>query len=179
MIGSTQPAPTTPSFTAEDARALSAQGEDEDALRRDTTRLRESLDGLGRRTLLLPADVSRRVREAEDSMGRAATSLGNADLPAALPAEEEALRLLRQSRDSMEGSGQGFGQSLFAKGSAKGSMPGGAPIFGSNTGPTRLPRVEDYRPPKEFREDLLRALEEKYPSRDRGLIEEYFKRWKK
>ena len=45
---------------------------------------------------------------------------------------------------------------------------------GARRGPTRLPRAEDFRPPKEYREELLKALDEKYPSRDEGLIEDYF-----
>jgi hypothetical protein len=39
-----------------------------------------------------------------------------------------------------------------------------------------LPKVRDYLPPKELREELERSLREKRPAAYDGVIKEYFKR---
>ena len=47
---------------------------------------------------------------------------------------------------------------------------------GTASGKVRLPKAEDYKPPKEFREELLRSLKEKYPDIYEDIIHKYFKR---
>ena len=43
-------------------------------------------------------------------------------------------------------------------------------------GAVRIPGAGDYLPPKEFREEILESLKEKYPESQGGLIKDYFKR---
>ena len=46
--------------------------------------------------------------------------------------------------------------------------------FGSRA--EMLPKAEDYKPPKEFREELLESLKEKFPETYEDIIHKYFKR---
>jgi hypothetical protein len=57
--------------------------------------------------------------------------------------------------------------------------PGGAGASGSQSGPVRIPRAEDFRPPKEFREEVLKSMKEKYPKTYERIIQDYYERWAK
>jgi hypothetical protein len=170
--------PREPALTEQDRSELGSEAVEESALKADALALRDDLAVISSGTARLGPKERRRLEDAAAEMEKAAGFLREPRPPEAVAAEEEALRLLRESADAMGGltSGGGiFGGSPGA-GRPSGGMPspwGGAPV-----GPTRLPRAKDYRPPKEFREDVLRALEEKTPARDRPVIEDYFKRWK-
>lgn len=52
-------------------------------------------------------------------------------------------------------------------------MPGGG-VSGARVAPVRLPRADEYKPPKEFREELLRSLREKYPKAYERAIKDYY-----
>ena len=52
----------------------------------------------------------------------------------------------------------------------------GAGREGIQKGKVRLPTMTDYRPPKEFREDLLEAMKENYPKIYEEIIHDYYKR---
>jgi hypothetical protein len=47
---------------------------------------------------------------------------------------------------------------------------------GDPTGRVRLPRVQDFKAPKAFREELLESLREKYPKIYEDIIHKYYKR---
>lgn len=170
--------PREPALTDQDRSDLGSQSVDESALKADALALRDDLAVISSGTARLGPKDRRRLEDAAGEMEKATGFLRNPSPPEAVAAEEEALRLLRASEDSMGGltSGGGIYGGSPGAGRPSGGMPspwGAAPV-----GPTRLPRAKDYRPPKEFREDVLRALEEKTPARDRPIIEDYFKRWK-
>ena len=172
--------PAEPSLTEEDRAKLSSQAVDQNALRSDLQGVESSLEELSHHTARLGPRERRRLEGAAAAMSRAAAALGEARPPDARTAQEEALRLLRESEEAA----RSMTSPIFGGGapSGGGASPGGGPSSpwgGRPVGPTRLPRAKDYHPPKEFREDVLRALQEKYPARDRGVIEDYFKRWKK
>ena len=47
---------------------------------------------------------------------------------------------------------------------------------GSALGRVRLPSADDYRPPRELREELERSLRESRPAQSDSAIKEYFRR---
>ncbi len=71
---------------------------------------------------------------------------------------------------------QGEGQSGGSQIRAVSRPSGNAGQGNQRTGRVRLPKSDEYRPPKEFREDLLEALKEKYPKIYEDIIHKYYKR---
>ena len=59
-----------------------------------------------------------------------------------------------------------------------GSVVRGAPrgARGGATGRVRLPSADEYRPPRELREELERSLREPRPAAQDSAIKEYFRR---
>ena len=49
-------------------------------------------------------------------------------------------------------------------------------ILGTREGKVSVPREKDYKPPKEFRQDIMDSLKDKLPEKDKEDIEEYYKR---
>ena len=54
------------------------------------------------------------------------------------------------------------------------NSPGGRSGF--RRGIVRIPGPEEYTPPKEFREEIMESLKEKYPKSEENVIKDYFKR---
>ena len=122
------------------------------------------------------------LSNATEEMSSAADHLGKEESSPALSREENALRHLQDAQSSMEeaqdgmsgrqGSGGPGGRSpkrVLSRGRNQGAM-------GTQTDNVRLPRAEDYKPPKEFREELLKSLKEKYPKIYEDIIHKYYKR---
>jgi hypothetical protein len=170
--------PREPALTEPDRSDLGSQSVEERALKTDALALRDDLAVISSGTARLGPKERRRLEDAAGEMEKASGFLGEPKPAEAIAAEEEALRLLRESEDAMGGLTSGGG--IFGGSPGAGRPSGGMPLpwGGAPVGPTRLPRAKDYHPPREFREDVLRALEEKTPARDRPVIEDYFKRWK-
>jgi hypothetical protein len=172
---------TSPTYTEDDAARLRKAADDQDALRRDTAAFREKIEALTRKTMLLSPRSLTRLRKAGEAMEKASEFLRKVQPAEASSPQDEALNLLQdevRDAESLKRGAGGSGEGA-AFGMGAGARGGGSPVGPQPAGPTRLPRAGDYRPPKEFREELLKALEEKYPSRQGPLIEDYFKRWKK
>ncbi|GAI15886.1 unnamed protein product [marine sediment metagenome] len=55
-----------------------------------------------------------------------------------------------------------------------GTLPGGR--MGFREGYVKIPEAHEYQPPKEFRQELLEALKEKYPEIYKELIKQYYRR---
>jgi len=116
-------------------------------------------------------------------MSRASTELGkNASRPA-YEAEEAALQSLLEGQMAMEeAAGMMSGATGESKGGGTGSRTrrvmsrGGQGSSGAALEPVRLPSVSDYKPPAAFREELLKALKEKYPKVYEDIIYKYYKR---
>ena len=49
-------------------------------------------------------------------------------------------------------------------------------MYGFKAARVKLPGKDDYKPPKEFRQEIMDALKEKYPQKYEKLIKEYFRR---
>jgi len=171
-----------------DKEALSRQSKDQDVLEKDTRAFRKDVQTLARKTAVLGTALARRLQLAADAMGEAAKQLADFEVRPAVESQETALRYLRESQDDMNSASQSMssmGQSVGKPmaGSAQpmpGSQQGGAGgRSGSRLGAVRIPRAEDYRPPKEFREEVLKSMKEKYPKSYEELIRKYYEKWAK
>ncbi|MDH3446377.1 MAG: DUF4175 domain-containing protein, partial [Deltaproteobacteria bacterium] len=168
-------------------------------LRERTDELHEKLESLFQLFPSLDPKIVRGIKEAGNSMGTATDRLGKLDSPGAVPPERSALEQLSQSQQQMQSAMQQMAQRgqlgnmpvtrLFRQGRF---MPGGMlvplpgmpqfPQFDVEGGVTglemerfRLPGKEDYKAPRNFREEILESLKQGVPPQMKDQIERYFK----
>lgn len=170
--------------TAEERERLASLKSRQESLAKKTDELRRNLQGLSRRTASLGATLTRPLAEAKGEMDAAADSLGKGRSREAQSAEENALSNLQAAQDALSEAQSAMRRVAAEQGTGGGSggqprvllRGGGSSKGGGKTGKVRLPRAEDYKAPKAFREELLESLREKYPEAYEQVIHEYFKR---
>jgi len=168
-------------------------------LKERTQELHEKLDSLFQLFPSLDPQITRNIKEAGGSMGKAQGRLGELDSQGAVPPERRALEQLSQSQQQLQNSMQQMAQRgqlgrmsvsrLFRMGRMLPSgelvpLPG-MPQFpqfdveggftGLDTEKFRLPGKEDYKVPRSFREEILESLKQGVPRQMKEQIESYFK----
>jgi hypothetical protein len=186
-------------LTESDKKAVRDLAQRQSALKERTEELHEKLDSLFQLFPNLDPKILQGVKEAGNSMGSASDRLGQLDSPGAVPPERSALEQLSQSQQQMQSAMQQMAQRgqlgnmpvtrLFRQGRF---MPGGMlmplpgtpqfPQFDVEGGVTgleterfRLPGKEDYKAPRNFREEILESLKQGIPPQMKDQIERYFK----
>jgi hypothetical protein len=169
------------------------------ALRERTQELHEKLESLFQLFPSLDPKIVQGIGEAGNSMGNAKDRLGQLDSRGAVPPERDALERLSQSQQQMQSAMQQLAQRgqlgnmsvtrLFRQGRFLPSgmlvpLPG-MPQFpefdvqggftGLDTEKFRLPGKEDYKAPRNFREEILESLKQGVPPQMKEQIERYFK----
>ena len=169
-------------------------------LQERTQELHEKLESLFQLFPSLDPKIVQNIGEAGASMGNAKDRLGQLDSRGAVPPEREALDRLSQSQQQMQSAmqqtgparpdGQHAGGADFPR--RDGSCPTesltplpGMPQFprfdvqggftGLDTEKFRLPGKEDYKAPRNFREEILESLKQGVPPQMKDQIERYFK----
>ena len=168
-------------------------------LRERTESLHEKLESLFQLFPSLDPKIVQNIGEAGRSMNNANDRLGRLDSQGAVPPERDALDRLSQSQQQMQSAMQQMAQRgqlgnmpitrLFRQGRF---MPGGMltplpgmpqfPEFEVDSGFTgldtekfRLPGKEEYKAPRNFREEILESLKQGVPPQLKDQIERYFK----
>jgi soluble cytochrome b562 len=169
------------------------------ALRDRTQKLHQKLESLFQLFPSLDPKILQGIGEAGNSMGNAKDRLGQLDSRGAVPPERDALDRLSQSQQQMQSAMQQLAQRgqlgnmpvtrLFRQGRFLPSgmlvpLPG-MPQFpdfdiqggftGLDTEKFRLPGKEDYKAPRNFREEILESLKQGVPPQMKDQIERYFK----
>jgi len=174
---------------------LGRLGQRQRAVQERTGALKDRLDQLSQFVPFLSPEMRQQLGEAADFMGEAAGELGQHHARQAIPPEEEALRRLSQGQQAMQQAMQQMAQ--------RGQMgqipvpmvlrrPGDPYAFnpqpfpdrsprdqgrlGINTRDFKIPGKEEYKVPKQFREEIMEALKRGAPSQFRGQVEQYFKK---
>jgi soluble cytochrome b562 len=182
-----------------DRKAIRDLARRQSSLKERTEDLHEKLDSLFQLFPNLDPKILQGIKEAGNSMGSASERLGKLDSPGAVPPERSALERLSQSQQQMQSAMQQMAQRgqlgnmpvtrLFRQGRF---MPGGMlvplpgmpqfPQFDVEGGVTgleierfRLPGKEDYKAPRNFREEILESLKQGVPPQMKDQIERYFK----
>jgi soluble cytochrome b562 len=165
-----------------------------------TRRLREALEMLAQLFPGLDPEVLKDLKEASGAMGEASGRLGKEDAPGAIPPEQEAIRRLTRSQESMQQMAQQMAMRMQAyrwgypllydprPGWYYGPwvpMPTlpqpevARPMERGYTGIDReefdVPSKDAYKVPKIFREKVLESLKEEVPSQYQREVEKYFK----
>lgn len=145
--------------------------------------LREEIVRLAREIGFLPGGLLRQVGAALAEQAGGERALRRGDSTEGLRRAEAALAILQEGGGGQDrppeegsspsdGSGQGGGEE-FVGGSVRSWRRGSS---GASLGRVRLPSADDYRPPRELREELERSLGEPRPDVYDPEIKEYFKR---
>ncbi len=182
-----------------DKRELRDLGQRQDILKDRTQALHEKLESLFQLFPSLDPKIVQNIGDAGASMGNATERLGQLDSRGAVPPEREALDRLSQSQQQMQSAMQQLAQRgqignvpvarffrqgrFFPYGSLT-PLPG-MPQFpqfdieggfsGLDTDKFRLPGKEDYKAPRNFREEILESLKQGVPPQMKDQIERYFK----
>jgi hypothetical protein len=171
----------------------------EGILQERTQELHEKLESLFQLFPSLDPKIVQNIGEAGTSMGTARDRLGELDAKNAVPPEREALDRLSQSQQQMQSAMQQLAQRgqlgnmpvpmVFQRGrflpyGMLTPLPGVPqfPEFNVEGGVTglemerfRLPGKEDYKAPRNFREEILESLKQGVPPQHKDQIERYFK----
>jgi soluble cytochrome b562 len=164
------------------------------AVRERTEALKSRLDQMAPFMPFLGPELRQHIGEAGEFMGEAQGKLRDRQARRAVPPEEEALRRLSQGQQAMQQAMQqmaqrgqmgqipvpmvlrrpgdpfAFNQQPFPERS-----PRDQGRMGVNTRDFKIPGKEEYKAPKQFREEILEALKRGGPSQFKGQIEQYFK----
>jgi hypothetical protein len=129
-------------------------------LKRKLQQMRAQLDQKSQRAVIKSEEVAQTLRESGNLMGKAGRKLGRLQPQEAHGAQEAAADRLAQLRRQMEQARQ--------------------PRQWSQAGPSvlreriHIPGADAFRPPKEFREDILDAMKEKPPASYQGQVKRYY-----
>jgi soluble cytochrome b562 len=174
-------------------------GQRQEVLQERTRDLHEKLESLFQLFPSLDPKIVQNIGKAGTSMGKARERLGDLDASNAVPPERQALDRLSQSQQQMQSAMQQLAQRgqlgnmpvpmVFQRGRFLPSgmlvpLPGMPqfPDFNVEGGVTgldmerfRLPGKEDYKAPRNFREEILESLKQGVPPQHKDQIERYFK----
>jgi len=171
----------------------------QDVLKDRTDELHEKLQSLFQLFPQLDPKIIQNIGEAGGAMGNAHNRLGQLDSRGAVPPERTALDRLSQSQQQMQSAMQQMAQRgqlgnmpitrLFRQGrflpyGAMTPLPG-MPQFpqfdiengftGLDTEKFHLPGKDEYKAPRNFREEILESLKQGVPPQMKEQIERYFK----
>jgi Domain of unknown function (DUF4175) len=164
------------------------------AVRERTEALRNRLDQLSQFIPFLSPELRQNIAEAGDFMGEARGELSGRRARQAIPPEEEALRRLSQGQQAMQQAMQQMAQRgqmgqipvpmvlrrpgdpfAFNQQPFPDRSPRDQGRMGINTRDFKIPGKEEYKAPRQFREEIMEALRRGSPSQFKGQIEQYFK----
>jgi hypothetical protein len=173
-------------FSSEDREEMKKLDEEQAGLSQETGRLESELSKLAAKSALLGPDILESVESARKEMGLSSQSLREARTEAAQEHQQKVLSELRQGQEDMQKTMEQMGQ---MKAGGSGSSGAGQPGFfqtrggtgnageqGVRRGAVKIPRAEDYLPPRQFREEILESLKERYPKSQESVIKDYYKK---
>ncbi|MEK7234185.1 MAG: hypothetical protein AAB268_10250, partial [Elusimicrobiota bacterium] len=151
------------------------------AAREAAGRLRREVSDAAGLLGFMPGGPVRRIDDAMSEQEAGEKSLRRGDASEGLRRGEAALAILQDGDKNSSGgqsdsgvSGEGLSRPFEMPGSVVRGAPRGARE--SSTGRVRLPSADEYRPPRELREELERSLREPRPAAHDSAIKEYFRR---
>ncbi|MFB0527869.1 MAG: DUF4175 family protein [bacterium] len=169
-------------FKEEDLLELETLAKKQKELESRTGKLKQKLEELSGRTSAIGPEIVSNMGKASSAMDEASRELAKKKTEPALEKEREALYYLAQGKEGLASASQKLTE--LAKRAGKplvgflqprgGTLPGGR--MGFREGYVKIPETHEYQPPKEFRQELLEALKEKYPEIYKELIKQYYRR---
>lgn len=168
-----------PEPTAQERERMNAIAGKEKELAARTKKYRHTLEEFTRTSAILPPSVFENIDAAGGEMEAAAQSLGAGAASAAGEHGRKALEYLGAGGEGMQGAAEQMGergQSSGAGGRQMIQMRSGGGSTGFRNAPVKLPRLDEYKAPAAFRQEIIEALKEKYPQRYEKIIKDYFRK---
>ncbi len=165
---------------SEEQAGLKSLGGEQESISKETEKLTGEITKMAQRSALVKPELMDAMKKARGEMKSSQESLARGESEKAVQAQEKALSHLRSGQEMMNQMGEQMGQSKNQRGQKQSGMiqprqkPGGSQGF--RNGVVKIPGADDYLPPKEFREEILDSLKEKFPKSEENLIKDYFKR---
>ncbi|MBK8576400.1 MAG: DUF4175 family protein [Elusimicrobia bacterium] len=160
---------------------LSGEAEEQGTLAVETFSLATVVAETAQRTAFLSPKISRRLSSASVEMEGASQALRTFLILPAQGKQEKALELLRDAHENLSNALKNM-QSL-SQGSGAGGKHlrrvGGSGGARGTTGDVNLPRADDFRPPMEFRQEILDSMKESYPKDQEAPVQDYYRHWTK
>ncbi len=169
-------------FKEEEISELGSLAEKQKELESRTQNLGRKLEELSARSSAIGPKIISDMEKASSAMDEASQELEKKSTEPALEKEREALYYLGQGKESLASASKQLAE-LVQRGGKPfvgflqprgGTLPGGR--MGFREGHVKIPQVHEYQAPREFRQELLEALKEKYPEIYEKLIKEYYRR---
>jgi hypothetical protein len=170
-----------PPFKGEALSDLEALAKEQKQLSQATEKLSSDIEALSRQSALLGHETLGSLKKASQEMEEATGLLKEQNTASAQERQQRALALLRQGQESLQNTEQSLGQMKDSGGFAQGQtlipMRGGRDGFrGARHGTVPIPRADEFLPPRQFREEILESLQERYPKSEEDSIKGYYKR---
>jgi hypothetical protein len=160
-----KPVETHGTFSQSDQSQFSELKDKQSELGKRTQNLKQDLQTLARKTASLGIPLTQSLSQAGAEMKKAAEELGGLKSREAQFSEERALEKLLEGQMALEQAQSAMSEISLQQGGGGSMRGGGQPKVllrsggqgsqGTQNGKVKLPRAEDYRPPKEFREDIF------------------------
>ncbi|MBN1622566.1 MAG: DUF4175 family protein [Endomicrobiales bacterium] len=165
-------------FSETDKNALKSLSKKEDDIMNKTTDLRHSLEEFFRQSTSVKPEVFQNLFNAETEMKKASQQITDKKTQDALESGQKALEYLQNGQSGLKSasdylSGQENNAGKPISSPIKTKTYG---IMGFREEPVRLPDINEYKPPREFRQEIIDALKEKYPKQYEQIIKDYYKR---
>ncbi|MBT5257318.1 MAG: hypothetical protein HOL75_00220, partial [Nitrospina sp.] len=170
------------SITMEQKKELKQMEKQEYEIRKESQKLSQSFSELGEKNPMIPSELSQGMKQTERHMKQAEKNLREQNISESIKSENLSLKGLNKTRDLLSQMKNSNGETSQAKrqnsrnlgtGSSPDSRRGGASRMQKER--VLLPDENQYKAPKEFREEILNAMKKKAPKDYERMIMEYYK----
>jgi HAMP domain-containing protein len=165
-----------------ESKAMGQLGQRQGMTRKSTESLKEDMEKFSQKTPLLGQEPVEHLKAAGEAMQGAEGGLSDRNPGAAVTDEREALYRLSQAQQKLQEARDRVAQGMMGKGMPMPRWAGGQQrgteegAYGAMLREVQLPTPEDYKVPKEFRQDILDAMRAPSP---RGFEEQNKKYYRK
>lgn len=161
---------------ARDKETLLSLGKTQQELSAKTKSAAKTMEEFSRKSSAISPETFDNIRMASDEMTGAANNLHNEKTHPALESEKKALEHLESSLDGVRSAKTSMSEQGEKSGKGAASPIQVRSSGGLRNAPVKLPKATDYKPPRQFRQEIMDALKEKYPAQYESIIKEYFKK---
>jgi len=169
-------------FTTPERESMKQFSKRQRGIMEKTRELRQKMGEMQRQSPFLKDDLGQDVGEAMGRMQGAQSKLDGERPGSAVTDEREAVFQLEKAKGRLKEAQQRIAKGMMGEG-MKMPRPQGMPrmgrgpgMMGVRTERVKLPSPDDYKVPKEFREEILKAMKGPAPEPYRKLNEDYYKK---